>query len=86
MNRAEIKNAAKEKIKGNIWNLIWPLLVIGFVTGLLTSLLGPKMTYQSLILYSLLLKFFQFLLPALVCNPSIFCVTIPSNLFFFSSS
>lgn len=38
MDRIEIKQEAREKIKGNIWNIIWPLLVIGFITGAISSL------------------------------------------------
>ena len=44
MDRVAIKNAAKEKIKGNIWNILWPMLVIGVVGGLLSGILGPKAT------------------------------------------
>lgn len=31
MNRSEIKNLAKEKIKGNMWNIWWPYLIIFFL-------------------------------------------------------
>ena len=44
MNRSEIKNAAKEKIKGNIWNLLWPFLLISVVGGVLGQIIGPSMT------------------------------------------
>ena len=27
MNRKEIKELAKAKIKGNKWNIIWPMLI-----------------------------------------------------------
>ena len=40
MNRKEIKAAAREKIKGNKWNIIWPVLVIGLVEGVLETVLG----------------------------------------------
>ena len=40
MNRQEIKSLAKSKIKGNIWNIIWPLLVIGVVESIITGLFG----------------------------------------------
>lgn len=40
MDRKEIKSLAKEKIKGNKWNIIWPLLVIGVITSLLQNLVG----------------------------------------------
>ena len=32
MNRKEIKEAAKAKIKGNKWNIWWPMLIIGAIT------------------------------------------------------
>ena len=35
MDRVKIKEAAKEKIKGNKWNIIWPALIISVVAGLL---------------------------------------------------
>lgn len=34
----EIKKAAKEKVKGNKWNLIWPILVISVVFGIIDSI------------------------------------------------
>ena len=34
MNRVEIKSWAREKIKGHIWELLVPLIVAGFLTGL----------------------------------------------------
>ena len=40
MDRKEIKSLAKEKIKGNKWNIWWPLLVIGVITSVLQSVLG----------------------------------------------
>lgn len=40
MNRAEIKEEAKKKIKGNLWNIIWPVLVITVVESLLVTILG----------------------------------------------
>lgn len=40
MNRVEIKELAKQKIKGNIWNLIWPLLIIGLFEGLVNNIFG----------------------------------------------
>lgn len=43
MNRAEIKELAKSKIKGNKWNIIWPVLVIGFLESVIQNIfhLGP---------------------------------------------
>ena len=38
MNRVEIKENAKQKIKGNIWNLIWPLLVIGVLQSIISRI------------------------------------------------
>lgn len=40
MNRAEIKNEAKEKIRGNKWNIWWPFLVIGVITSVIQSIFG----------------------------------------------
>ncbi len=42
MDRKEIKSEAKKLIKGNKWNILWPLLVIGFVTSALTNIIGPR--------------------------------------------
>ena len=46
MNRAEIKHLAKEKIRGNKWNLLWPLLVISVISSILTSFVGPKYNFD----------------------------------------
>lgn len=42
MNRQEIKNAAKTKIKekGAKWDIIWPILVIAFLESVLVSIFG----------------------------------------------
>ncbi|MBQ6546865.1 MAG: DUF975 family protein [Bacilli bacterium] len=49
MNRAELKNKAKEKIKGNKWYLWKPLVIfelcaglLGFVVGLIAGLAGAS--------------------------------------------
>ena len=42
MNRKEIKELAKTKIKGNLWKLLWPALAIGAIEGILSSLFTPK--------------------------------------------
>lgn len=42
MNRIEIKEAAKAKIRGNKWNIWWPILVIGFLMGIVETLLGAN--------------------------------------------
>lgn len=42
MDRKEIKELAKSKIKGNLWNLLWPILVIGAVEGIFSSILAPN--------------------------------------------
>ncbi len=44
MNRVEIKNEAKAKIKGNIWNIIWPVLVISVLESLLVSIFGGSLS------------------------------------------
>lgn len=41
MNRKEIKELAKSKIKGNKWNIWWPLLVIGVLESAVGELF-PK--------------------------------------------
>lgn len=40
MDRKEIKATARDKIKGNKWNIIWPVLVIGLIEGVLETILG----------------------------------------------
>ena len=40
MNRKEIKELAKEKIKGNKWNIIWPMLVISVIGSVITTIFG----------------------------------------------
>ena len=42
MDRKEIKESAKQKIKGNIWNLIWPLLIIGLLQGIVSKIFGAN--------------------------------------------
>lgn len=46
MNRVEIKELAKEKIKGNIWNILWPLLLIAIVFSTLSNMFGPKYSFN----------------------------------------
>ena len=41
MNRKEIKELAKSKIKGNLWKLLWPALAIGAIEGVITSIFTP---------------------------------------------
>lgn len=41
MDRKAIKAKAKELIKGNIWNLLWPLLLINVVSGVISGIGGP---------------------------------------------
>ena len=40
MNRSEIKELAKKKIKGNKWNILWPMLIIGVVGYILLRIFG----------------------------------------------
>ena len=42
MSRAEIKLLAREKIKGNLWNILWPMLVISIIFGIIDGFFGPK--------------------------------------------
>lgn len=44
MDRKEIKELAKSKIKGNLWNLLWPVLLIGAVSGVITRIFTPTTT------------------------------------------
>ena len=48
MNRKEIKEEARGKIKGNIWNIIWPLLVIGVIGTVISGILtgGKAFSYE----------------------------------------
>lgn len=50
MNRTEIKELAKSKIKGNKWNIIWPVLVIGFLESVIQNIfhLGPSVANVDL--------------------------------------
>lgn len=48
MNRSEIKNLAKEKIKGKKWDILWPLLVISFISSALSTLFGPKIDLTTI--------------------------------------
>ena len=38
MNWSDIKSTAKEKVKGNKWNIWWPVLIIGLFESLLDSI------------------------------------------------
>lgn len=42
MNRSEIKELAKQKIKGNLWNILWPMLIIEVISSILSSFFGPS--------------------------------------------
>ena len=46
MDRKEIKELAKTKIKGNIWNLLWPFLCITIISGF-ASRVGNTTTFDS---------------------------------------
>ena len=46
MSRAEIKGLAKEKIKGNIWEIIWPLLAISIVAVIINRIVGPQYSFD----------------------------------------
>ncbi len=59
MNRKEIKEEAKAKVKDwdVKWNIIWPLLIIGVLSAVLGSLFGNEVTVnfndlQSVVEYS----------------------------------
>lgn len=42
MDRKEIKALAREKIAGNKWNILWPMLVIGIVFGIFSNWTATK--------------------------------------------
>ncbi len=44
MNRKEIKEKAKGLVKGNIWNILWPMLVIGVLQSLISRIFGGNVT------------------------------------------
>lgn len=50
MDRKEIKEEAKKKIKGNKWNILWPVLLIGVVEFVIEKILNvtPKFDYTNL--------------------------------------
>ena len=48
MNWSEIKSTAKEKIKGNKWDIWWPMLIIGLISSLLDTLFVPKVDVQNM--------------------------------------
>ena len=40
MDRKEIKEEAKAKLKGNIWNILWPMLIIIAIESILSNIFG----------------------------------------------
>ena len=42
MDRKEIKELAKSKIKGNMWNIWWPFLVITVLQSLVSKIFGAN--------------------------------------------
>lgn len=71
MDRVAIKSLAKEKIKGNKWNLIWPLLVISIISSILTNLLGGGnlVTINADSIKSLQNMSYEAIMNAAVVNP-----------------
>ena len=53
MNRKEIKELAKTKIKGNLWNIWWPFLVISVLESLVTKIFGATINVDFTNLESL---------------------------------
>ena len=43
MDRKEIKELAKTKIRGNKWNIWWPLLLVSFVQSFIEKIFGINM-------------------------------------------
>ena len=44
MDRKEIKELAKKKVNGNLWKLLWPILIIGAISAVSSTVVGPKTT------------------------------------------
>ena len=40
MDRKEIKAEAKLKIKGNKWNILWPMLALGLIESVISRIFG----------------------------------------------
>ncbi len=47
MDRVKIKEKAKELVKGNKWNIWWPLLVISFLEGACTKIIIPSLPAEG---------------------------------------
>ena len=47
MDRKEIKEAAKAKIKGNLWKILWPTIAIGIVASIPSFITGFKDGFTS---------------------------------------
>ena len=48
MDRKEIKELAKQKIKDNKWKILWPLLIISLISGILTNFIGPDYDFGAM--------------------------------------
>lgn len=48
MDRVKIKENAKAKIKGNLWNILWPLLLISVVQGVISGLFGTPIPLANI--------------------------------------
>ena len=46
MDRKEIKELAKKKVNGNIWNLLWPVLIIAAISSISSLLLKGQGDYD----------------------------------------
>ncbi len=44
MNRVKIKKEAREMIKGNLWNLLKPVLIIALISGVISAITGGSTT------------------------------------------
>ena len=47
MDRKKIKKEARAKIKGNIWTILLPFIVIGLVSGIISSIMGPSYVVED---------------------------------------
>ena len=52
MDRKEIKELAKKKVNGNLWKLLWPLLIIGAISSVSSRFLNIQATNITTVSYT----------------------------------